>query len=186
MAIAELMALVAPPAAPVEAGSPQGWAVIEEALRTVLPDDYKALVNRYGLGRFGGYAVPLNPFLRPPGYLHLVESGRAVLEDYEAGRAEFPEFHPPFPAFPAPGGLLPWGRDENAGLLCWRTLGPPEAWTVVLLDSHYSENCVAHPVSATGFLAGWLSGRLEVRFWPEDVGPQECPLFEPFTPPWYR
>ena len=184
MSVDELVQLVPPPLVPIDAGDPSLWKDIEAKLGTKLPQDYKQLVNLYGVGYFCGYVCPLNPFIDPPGYLHLIESGRDVMEMYEQGRSQNPKYHAPFPAYPAPNGILPWGRDDNAGLQCWLTQGHPDDWTVVILDSHYSENYCEYPTSATGFLSGWISGRINVSFYPEDVGPAEQPLFESFQPPW--
>ncbi len=186
MCVDTLVRLVPPPAMPIESGTPDGWQAVEQRIGTPLPQDYKRLVNLYGIGYFGGYVCPLTPFVNPPGYLNLVDSGRDILNGYEQGRKIGPKYHPSFPAYPEPGGLLPWGRDDNAGVPCWLTQGQPDEWPVVILDSHYSQNYSQFALSATGFLVQWLSGQIRVSFYPEDTGAGHRPLFEPFQPPWKR
>ena len=52
----------------------------------------------------------------------------ALRELRESGEASFP-----YPLFPEPNGILPWGYIATAGIACWLAgPGDPDEWTVVL------------------------------------------------------
>lgn len=145
MSIDALVRLVRPPAEPVDASA--DWASAEAALGLRVPDDYKALVTRYGSGEFCDLVHPLTA-------AELVTDGLDALEVEREMAAEGPDDYP-YPFHPDPGGLLPWGRTSNGHLLCWRT----DDWTVVVYaprDLEYAR----YNVGVTGFLHGWLSGVL--------------------------
>jgi hypothetical protein len=40
-----------------------------------------------------------------------------------------------YPVHPAPGGLLAVGMTDNGDVLHWRTVGPPEEWTIVVQEA---------------------------------------------------
>src|SRR5688572_9224139 len=58
--IEDLVALVPPPTEPVDARG--DWHEVEAALGLALPADFKALIERYGLGQFVDHITPLTPF----------------------------------------------------------------------------------------------------------------------------
>ncbi|MBB3732477.1 SMI1/KNR4 family protein [Nonomuraea dietziae] len=58
--IDDLVALVPPPTEPVDARG--DWHEVEAALGLALPTDFKALIERYGLGQFVDHITPLTPF----------------------------------------------------------------------------------------------------------------------------
>lgn len=47
-----------------------------------------------------------------------------------ARREDFSE-QVPFPLWPEPGGLLPWGSTDNNDHVFWLTIGEPDRWPVV-------------------------------------------------------
>jgi hypothetical protein len=57
-----LRRLLPPPAHPVEAGRPDGWAEVEAALGTGLPSDFKAFTELYGSGTIDDFLYLFNPF----------------------------------------------------------------------------------------------------------------------------
>jgi hypothetical protein len=173
MSLSKLVALVPPPTNPVDAGTYGEWSGVEEELGIVLPEDYKLLVNTYGIGWFANWIGILSPFSER---LPLIHPGRLSLM---APNAEHPRYYHPFQIFPKPGGPLPWGQDDNAGLFCWLTEGAPEQWPTINLDSHYSAEYRRVDLTATGLLFGWLSGDLTGDWYPEDVIPTQEQVFTP-------
>ncbi len=142
MSIDALVALVPPPAVPVDAEA--DWPSVEAVLGVSLPADYKELITRYGSGEFCDLVHPLTAD-------GLLSRGLDALEI----ERELADEDAPYPLHPEPGGLLPWGTTSNGHLLCWRT----DDWTVVVYaprDGDYE----AYPTSVTGFLHGWLTGAL--------------------------
>ncbi len=122
MAIAELKELVPPPATPFEVGTLAQWREVEAELGTALPRDYRDFVFAYGSGLFAGLYRVYNPFAASE-YIALVAQGRRVCGYNRESRRSYPERFP-YPYFPEPGGLLPWGNDENGNDYFWLTEGP--------------------------------------------------------------
>src|SRR5438128_2571968 len=129
MAIAELKKLVPPPATPFEVGSLAQWREVEAELGTRLPRDYRDFVFAYGSGLFAGLYRVYNPFGADE-YMALVTQGRRVCGYNRESQWSDPKRFP-YPYFPEPGGLLPWGNDENGNDYFWLTEGPPTKWVVV-------------------------------------------------------
>jgi hypothetical protein len=177
LSFAELRAIVPPPAEPLFGGDPGMWDAVERALGARLPHYYKCVVNAYGMGFFGQYICPLNP-LSPVPFVELVHVSRMLPRMYGKNQRLFPEYSAPFPFFPSPGGLLPWGRDDNGGYQYWLIHGDPDEWTVVVCDEEFSQTYDTYPLSMTGFLCQWLTGRVKVAFFPtEEFDPTAPPLF---------
>ena len=174
MSLERLVTLVRPPEHPVDAGTPDQWPRVEREIGTALPPDYKQLVNLFGVGFFANWIYVNSPF---SSQFRLGEPG--LLEFIVSGREESPEYYHPFSAYPGPGGLLPWGGDDNAGLFCWRTQGQPEHWVTVNLDNHYSNEYRELPFTVTGLLAGWLAGQIHGDWFPEDIEPASRQVFTP-------
>jgi hypothetical protein len=117
---------------------PVDWESIEGPLGCRLPDDYRALVERFPWGQYFTFLRVIHPgaFASDD---EVVVSMRNLIEDI----AEYPEIyreHPqpgdkPFPyAFhTTAGGLLPWGYVGNDFVLCWDTTGPDaDTWPTVV------------------------------------------------------
>src|SRR5579883_19087 len=125
--IKNLTNLVPIPGSPRHAGTRQSWDDVEKRLGTGLPSDYKEFINLYGTGDLCDLFWILSPFKEPPenSLLGLLDS---LLEPYLRGRTDFPE-RCPFPAYPEPGGLLPFGGTTNGDTAFWLTRGQPDEWT---------------------------------------------------------
>jgi SMI1-KNR4 cell-wall len=176
-----LLALAPPPSSPVNAGSPDRWADIEEALGTSLPDDYKWLINTYGSGEFCDLLWILNPFSTVVG-MNLLRQVDTLLEQYRKGRDEYYPEQCPFPIFPEPGGLLPAGGDSNGGNLFWVTSSEPKEWSLVLYDWRGGYDSEQHPMPLVDFLVGWLSGEISGCFFGVGINSptiKEDPVFCP-------
>jgi len=110
-----------PKSSPYQSAS---WKRVEQLLNTSLPDDYKSFVELYGNGLVCGVIRIHNPF---SGYGDWFE---AVLGMYRKMREIFP-----YPLYPEPGGLLPFGGTQNGGLhLMWQTGKDADKWSVVLVN----------------------------------------------------
>ena len=147
------------------------WVSIEEELGSKLPDDYKAFVSRYGAGAIDSFLTILTP-AGPTKWADLV--WRSQEHDEFSQRREQ---HPPFDAFPAPGGLLAFGQTDNGDVLYWRTNGAPEQWTVLVYEGRGFEY-FEFPGSMTSFLEKILSRTLRVNVFPDDF-PSDAPWFAP-------
>jgi hypothetical protein len=161
-----LRELLPPPADPAEPGRPEGWAEVEAALGTALPDDFKAYTEAYGSGKVDDFLYLFNPFAAGPDG-NLLEETPRVLEAYAQTRARFPE-RLPLPPFPEPGGVLPLGRTDNGDELYWVTRGDPGDWTVALLEAR-AGRLELHPLPVTGLLAALAAGELQTRVLPDGV-----------------
>jgi len=180
--LAQIQALAPPPNNPAFAGTPDQWNEVEQWIGTVLPQDYKELINLYGCGSFGGRVCLLSPFIKISSrWSHFsLFRGIQALSAIEPFQRESPDTCQPFPVYPALGGLLPWGVFcSDAAMQCWRTQGKPDAWPTIVLDSDWSEEYFEYATSATGFLVGWLTGKIVISFFPEFPLPQ--PLFQPLS-----
>jgi hypothetical protein len=175
-----LRRLLPPPANPVEAGRPGGWAEVEAALGTGLPSDFKAFTELYGSGTIDDFLYLFNPFTQGQNGNLLAEKNR-VLAAYRQTRARFPE-RLPLPPFPEQGGVLPLGRTDNGDELYWVTQGPPDQWPVMLLASRAALQEV-QPVPVTGFLAALAANQLTSRVLPENLLRRPSHRFTPFPDP---
>jgi hypothetical protein len=138
-----------------------------------VPEDYKALIARYGSGTFGEFLSPLNPFTANP-HGGLVRRGRALL-DSERGSGMWPHQGVPFALYPDAGGLFPWAVTDNGDRLFWYTHRAFDRWPVVVWAGR-SFRFEVYQRTAAGFLREWLSGRLAVGVFP--AGPY-APVFIP-------
>ena len=120
----ELVSLVPPPADPPP---PPEWA-------RELPEDYRELLGRYGLGNLAG--------------LRLVEPRAQA----ERQRWALEQFETPYD----PAELLPWGIDEAGNVVWWLTSAQP--WVVVANEAR-GEEWLRHDGGAVSFLEAILSGR---------------------------
>ena len=172
-----LRELLPPPDDPVEPGRPDGWAEVEAAIGTALPEDFKAFTELYGSGKVDDFLYLFNPFAEGQDGNLLHEKDR-VLAAYVETRERFPE-RLPLPPFPEEGGVLPLGRTDNGDELYWVTRGDPGGWAVALLESRAARQEV-HPMPVTGFLAALAAGELATRILPDDVVHRPRHEFAPF------
>jgi hypothetical protein len=149
------------------------WPSVERDLGNELPEDYKSFVARYGAGSIDGFLSVFTP------------SGPTQWVDLVWRSCDHPELfvfraedHPAFPAFPAKGGLLPFGQTDNGDRLYWRTDGAPSAWTVLVLEGRGPER-FEFKGSMSLFLENVLSRRVRVNVFPDDF-PSTNPAFEPY------
>jgi hypothetical protein len=151
-ALAELLGAPPSPAEPVD------WDVVERQLGTRLPADYVEWSDRYPSMEFGGTYFKALAWSAPA----LIEAGpkeAAVWGQIDLGQT----FHP------EPGGLLPWGQDEEGGAFFWRTEGDPDDWPVVYCPRF---RFFQFDYGFTGFLHGMFTGEIRHPELPPDcIGP---------------
>jgi hypothetical protein len=173
MSVADLAAVLPPPAEPREA---QGdWARVESEIGTPLPAEFKEYVARYGTGVVNDFLWPLNPFAANDN-INLVAEIRFQLETLRATRDKFPKRYT-YAIFPEPGGYLPWGRSENGDVMHWKTEGTPDQWTVAVTDAR-EPVWEEFPEPMTSFLAKLLAGELTCTVFPDDIL-EDGPRFTP-------
>jgi hypothetical protein len=173
----QLRRLLPPPDQPLEAAPPDGWAEVEAALGTGLPDDFKAFTQLYGSGKVDDFLYLFNPFAEGQDGNLLFEKDR-VLAAYAETRARFPA-RLPLPPFPEDGGVLPLGRTDNGDELYWVTGGDPRDWPVALLESRAARQEV-HRMPVTGLLAALAAGELVSAILPDQVLHRPRHEFAPF------
>jgi hypothetical protein len=149
MAIDELVALIPPPAKPID--NDGDWSVPERELGATFPTDFKQLIQRYGTGYFWGSLVVANPLskqFRNPiqGLLKHCQKQRkmGILT---------------CSLFPEKSGLLPWGTDDNGHLYCWLTTGRPVSWPVVQIFHGYESEIEPVPGPITSYLVKFVGNK---------------------------
>lgn len=176
MTIEALIKMVTPPAEPFEA--PRGpWEPIEAELGTALPQDYKDFVGLYGAGyfmEFLGIAVPRSRNRN----VRLEVLVGAICDTFVEREDEGEEL--PYPFWPDPGGLVPFGGTDEGDFLFWLPRGAPADWCVVVWDRGF-QKFEALECGLTDFLAGLATGEILPKDFPEDLLPCEQ-LFRPHSP----
>lgn len=164
MTIERLKVLMPPPAAPVFSGSVKDWAAFNDKVGLSFPEDYFALSNIYGSGRFlAGEFKIANPF--DPD-----DEGFATREllTMRERKASAPDAVP-YPIYPDPGGLYPFGIDGNGNTFLWLTDGVSDGWPIACFNSEDYSEVVNHRI--TEFLALLACNTLGIRrrkFWGSD------------------
>jgi hypothetical protein len=165
-----LTQLVPPPKQPVHNGHIEDWDVIQRILEMKLPADFKKLINIYGTGCFLGFLYPLSPFAPFNTSLNMLSGDtRHLLYNYKSGQKEFPQYSPPFSAYPDESGLFPWAITVNGDTLFWLRQGNPNKWPIVVCDSKFSETYDRFDFTATEFLCRLFSGKISPEVFPDDL-----------------
>lgn len=180
MAIEALTNIVLPPNEPTDVGGDKDWTEVEESLGLALPTDYKDYINLYGTGELAGCIWVYNPFAGSH-HNNLLAQVRALLNTWRPTprvgeilnmgtdtRVGFGAIEFPYPLYPEPGGLLPWGHVDNGAELFWQTSGSPEKWTVVISEARGPE-FEEYKVSMAEFLVSLLSGRFSSEILPRSL-----------------
>ncbi len=158
MSLSRLIQLVTPPTNPFEIGTLEEWHELESQIGVSLPPDYREFVFTYGSGLFAGFYRVYNPFAASQ-YMSLMKSIARICDQNRISQQSFPDRFP-YRYFPEPGGLIPWGNDENGNDYFWLADGPAETWSVVQ-DENRGGGIVGQPFTMTGFLVSVLEGKTE-------------------------
>ncbi len=152
MSLERLTTILPPPARPLNTGTPDEWAAAERALGFALPTDYKQFTDVYGTGVVADFIVVLNPFV-PLSTDNLVRGADTWLEFLRLARKRNRKAVP-YPLYPEPEGLFPWGTTDKEQTLLWHRVGQPDHWATVVCDrvQHWR-----YEQTMTDLLASWLS-----------------------------
>jgi hypothetical protein len=174
MAIENLISIMPPPEAPIEA-SGTTWVSVESAVGTILPGDYRAFIEKYGSGRISGFVWIFNPFSKRQS-INLVSQLSVQTDALKSLAQDFGE-KCPYPLFPENDGLLPLGMTDNGDVIHWLTKGKPNDWKIVVNEARgprYEE----FDSNLTSFLWEILTRASRCNLLPRDF-PQGSPNFEP-------
>ncbi len=159
--IGQLVALVGRPPEPDGHGS--DWTMVEQRLSMAFPEEFKQLVQVFGIGPWPNFLYLLSPFAG--GELLLGRRALRALGALHEIRRSHPE-EVPYAIYPESLGLFPWAVTDNGDTLCWLTEG--YHWPTVVFPAR-DPNFEVHRLSAASILADFLMGTL----------PSRC-LVEPF------
>jgi hypothetical protein len=175
MSLAALRRIMPPPASPSLGDKLPDWLAIEKQL-CPLPAEYKAFIETYGLGKIDDFLILYSPHATDR-YLNLLTRGPIDLDALRELKTKHGDREVPYPLFPDPNGLLPFGIDENGDGLYWLMEGTPDQWPVVVNEGRAPEYQTFN-VPLTDFLTGILTKTLRCRIFPNDF-PSPEPRFTP-------
>jgi hypothetical protein len=176
---------------PLNTPSEVDWPHVESTIGVALPSDYKQLIASYGCGSFDDFLWVHHPTSTNPN-LNLVQQVEERLWPLRVLRGERTLAGPggmhargveeevslPYPLFPEPGGVLPWGATDNADVCYWLTTPDgPDAWPVLLNATRDPEDWYEFQGSLTEFLYATFVERRPNPIFPDDV-PSSSPTFE--------
>jgi len=141
------------------------WLLAQRTVGSVLPGDYKQLVELTGPVYVGQFLTVFVPGVANPNVDLIVQVGQH-LGALQVIKANWGSRECPYPLWFEPGGLFPWGCSDNGDSLFWLTHGHPDQWTVVIGQGRgpkYEE----YPLSTCEFLVEFVSGRLKSRIFPD-------------------
>ncbi len=151
MAITELTNRIPAPSGVVA----NDWAPVERLLGAALPTAYRALVDAYGPGDFGGVLRLWSPNAETTDHAfarqsleHMDRLGRS----FAGGRAPMPML-----ASSPTKGALPWAAAAN-GVACFDTVGTPDSWKVVFVPN--DGDPIAFDGDAAAFVLAVLDGKV--------------------------
>lgn len=151
MAITELTKRITPPSGVVA----NDWGPVERLVGAALPTAYRALVDAYGAGDFGGVLRLWSPNAETTDHAfarqtleHMDRLGRS----FAGGRAPMPML-----AFSPTKGVLPWAAAAE-GVVCFDTVGAPDAWKVVFVPNEGDP--IAFDGDASAFVLAALDGKI--------------------------
>ncbi|TDU80341.1 hypothetical protein EDD91_7177 [Streptomyces sp. KS 21] len=133
------------------------WVVVETALGTALPPDFKLLAEQYPLLQFGDYMSFHTP---QPGTEEAW--ARALAEEREdvADLLDVDELSDLLAVYPEPGGLLIWGSSIDGDTFLWTTAGSgSEEWQVTVAS--HNGDWWHYTAGAVQFTADLISGAVE-------------------------
>lgn len=135
----------------------QGWQAVEQALAVRLPDDYKRFMATFPSGKFRGLVGVNNPIESEPAWVSFHWEFFDTLDRAKGWRDYEPE-RVPYPIFPEPGGVIPWGdTDENHEFFWLPRSENPDEWSVVFSTADF-ERWGEYHGTMSEFVLGLVSG----------------------------
>lgn len=182
-AFQEWSELVSAPYQAERRGSEVDWS----ALPMALPPDYRAYIDRYGLGWVNRLFVVLSPAADKP-HLELFASAREharaideILAELDGNSEDWRRplvNDPPYPLGVGPDRLMMCAVTETQDVLYWHTVGDdPAAWPLYFRDD---DGTVwdRYELSLVGFLLAVFRGEIDPRGW-DEAGYLDPPVFDP-------
>jgi hypothetical protein len=164
--IERLCELCPPPKVPICSPTASDWATVVSELGVHLPNELFRLCAVYGTGTFRGTeTTALSVYC--PGHKGFVPHMRLECERLQEIRGAHKTDDHPFDVFPAEGGWLPLGGDENDVWLCWVTKGDPKHWPIVVRWTWGVEGMRTFNLPLTEFLVAILERKIELPCWPD-------------------
>lgn len=173
MILEALCNVISPPETPYDTGETEAWQEIEEKIGCALPSDYKAYIHRFGTGCIGKFVWVFNPFTDNAN-LNLLHQITVQLDVLHTLEEQF-DVACPYPLYPQPGGLLPWGITDNGDVLFWRTIGNPDQWIIVIHEPRGPEY-EEHPGGVVDFLTDLVLGNSDSTIIPFELIDQKAPF----------
>ena len=153
----ELKRIVPVPEAPIDVDQSMLADTIK-ALNVPFPQDYLAYARVYGSGTImAKYAWEIISPFRP----NFPEFVRKFFRRQDGYRQPMETQHLPLGLFPEPGGLLPFGHDDDE-YFTWKTDGDPDRWRVVVIWRYDEEGYQEFNMGFLEFLVGFLTLKLKV------------------------
>ncbi|WP_329437978.1 SMI1/KNR4 family protein [Streptomyces canus] len=142
------------------AGDAVDWTAVEHSWGTGFPRDYQEFITLYGAGTVDDYLSFLLPEPRT------AESVEPIYQGMEAETLNALDFWQYKASEESrQSGLIAWGVDSSADILCWRVTGSdPDAWPVVVWNQDDAA-WLEYPCGLVEFLCRVLRAEFD-----------ECPL----------
>ena len=100
--------------------------------------------------------------------LNLIKQTKDHTTQYRWAKRELGEEYCPFPIFPEPGGLLPFGVTDNGDVFFWLTDSDnPNHWKIVINETRSAE-FELYDKKLTEFLVGIVNGQIESQIFPRE------------------
>ena len=140
----------------------EAWARFEAENGFRPPADYRALIDRYGVGGFGIYDDPWLSMFHPigAGYTFVDQSSwqRSVNLGFQR---RYPDTEPDWPMWPAPGGFLPWAGTDEGDQIGWLTAGAPDEWGTAFYGRQF--DYFRFEFGCVEFVYRWFTGTTGVE-----------------------
>jgi hypothetical protein len=164
---------ICPPPERAQVSRTEPWNAIEERLGFTLPDDYKEVSDRYGLGGFKSFVVVFQPNcdLQPSDIESMSEQiNGSILHQQEEGTLRAPV---------AADQLRVAGVTDNGDFIFWVTDGnQPNDWQIAVNEAR-SHDWFIHDGNLVSFLTSFMDGSLEVPMFPDSLR-SKLPHFTPY------
>jgi hypothetical protein len=157
--------------------TPIDWSDVQRRLGCGLPDDYKALIETYVPGSFGGFIHVFRPSFPYPA-LDLEEqinSSADALAELRRGGERIPY------SLEEPSELMAVGRTDNGDVIYFirRPLDAPNSWTIAVNEARGDE-WNEFEGDLTDFVVSAISGATRYSVFPVSF-PMDVAPFEPYA-----
>ena len=168
MAIEDLLAILQPPAKPVEVRGNDNRKQVEQTLGLALPDDFWEYGERFGSGKivYSDVKSAIDLMIYNP-YSSAYQAGvTADCDTLRTLKQSSSGDQIPYDVFPDKPGLLSWGNDVNGNTYYWLTEGSRNSWPLIIFDVNAYDNAFERfDMSMTSFLSKILDRAILPAMW---------------------